>query len=283
MKYRLFSLCCVIIGMLILTSCKRSMQEEFPLEPDLIIYTPLGEEIYIPILREFENRYDIYIEIHEESEEDIIAQLRMEKDKFQGDIVFGLSKATVDANKKLFHETRFFSSSSLVIIYNTNIVTYKEIPENFNSLLEEKWKNRIGFMDPIISMRYQEVLQFLEKSSQMQTDKYLDLFYQNIGTQYADSMESIVKGVCDGQYSVGIITDKKAKSLVSHGEDIAYVNLCEKKYIYTDVTATTLNSAHREAAMMFLSFSVSDDVQKYLTNYLDYQPVKKFGEGRDDQ
>lgn len=270
----------VIAGMLSLTACRKSTQIELTHEPDLIVYTPLGEEIYKPILREFENRNDVYIEIHEESEEDIIAQLRMDKDKFPGDVVFGLSKTTVEENELLFSAVYDFSSSSLVIIYNTNIVTYKEIPDDFSSLLDERWKNRIGFVDPSTSTVYQGVLQSVQGASKKANYRYLDKFYQNIGNEYADSMESIAKGVCDGQYSVGIVTDKRAKSLVADGEDIAYVDLSDKKYIFTDVTATTLNSARRDTASEFLSFSVSNDVQKYLTYYLDYHPAKQLGEGR---
>ena len=41
-----------------------------------------------------------------------------------------------------------FSALPLVIMYNTNVVTYRELPVGWNSLLEPRWKGRIAFVDP---------------------------------------------------------------------------------------------------------------------------------------
>ena len=51
-----------------------------------------------------------------------------------------------------------FSALPLVIMYNTNVVTYRELPVGWNSLLEPRWKGRIAFVDPRRSDVYSAAL-----------------------------------------------------------------------------------------------------------------------------
>lgn len=41
-----------------------------------------------------------------------------------------------------------FSVLPLVIMYNTNVVTYRELPMGWESLLEPRWQGRVAFADP---------------------------------------------------------------------------------------------------------------------------------------
>ena len=44
-----------------------------------------------------------------------------------------------------------FSALPLVIMYNTNVVTYRELPVGWESLLEPRWKGRVALVDPKVS------------------------------------------------------------------------------------------------------------------------------------
>lgn len=266
-----------LLTCLIMTGCGSNAYEEFKQEPDLIVYTPLTEDIYRPIIKEFEDRNGLWVEVQEEPEEDIIQELRSSRDNFRGDVVLGISKVVVEDYEQLFPEKRQFSASSFVIIYNTNIVIYNEIPENFSALSDEKWYGRIGFLDPATSTIYQDILEFVVKESHQKFDLDIGGFYQNVEGHYEKTMEDIAEGVCDGKYAVGIVTKRKAGQLMAEGNDIVYQNLLNKDCLIANMTATTLNSRRREAADLFLDFTVSEDMQKYLTQYLNYEAVQERG------
>lgn len=263
----------LLISMLLgAMGCTEKADETFGQEPDLVVYTLLPREVYQPIVREFESRNEVCVEVCELQEEEIIEQLRMNRENFHGDIVLGLPKSTVEKNEQLFPEREEFSASSYVIIYNTNIVLHKEAPEDFGSLLEERWKGKLGFPNPATSAVSQGILAFLQSVSY--TEEQLNAFYDNVQNQYADSMEEAAQGVCTGRYAAGIVTEGKAQALMAEGEDIAYVHLDQKDCIIANMAVTTLKKGSGNVARSFLEFLVSDDVQKYMKQYLKYQPAE---------
>lgn len=268
----------LLLACLTMTGCGKNVYEELQQEPDLVIYTPLTEDIYRPIIREFEDRSGLWVEVNEELEEDIVEEIRSSRENFQGDVILGISTAMVEDYKTLFPKKRRFSASSFVIIYNTNIVIYNEIPENFSSLTEEKWKGKIGFLNPRISSSYQDITDFVQTEAHQKYYLDMNLFYKNVEDSYADSMEDIAQGVCDGKYSVGVVTKRKAEQLIAEGNDIAYRNLTDKECLVSNMTVTTLNNERRSAADTFLDFSTSKDMQRYLTQYLNYESVQQAGE-----
>ena len=269
-----------MIACLTITGCGKNAYEEFRQEPDLVVYTPLTEDIYRPMIKEFEDRNGLWVEVHEELEEDIVEELRSSRENFPGDVILGVSAAMVEDNKPLFPEKRSFSASSFVIIYNTNIVIYNEIPENFSDLAEEKWKGKIGFLNPATSTIYQDIEHFVQEESYQKYYLDMNLFHENVEGYYAESMEDIAEGVCDGKYSVGIVTKRKAEQLMAEGNDIAYRSLTTKDCLISNMTVTTLNNQRKAAADTFLDFTTSEDMRKYLTQYLNYESVQQNGEGR---
>ena len=269
-----------MIACLTITGCGKNAYEEFRQEPDLVVYTPLTEDIYRPMIKEFEDRNGLWVEVHEELEEDIVEELRSSRENFPGDVILGVSAAMVEDNKPLFPEKRSFSASSFVIIYNTNIVIYNEIPENFSNLAEEKWKGKIGFLNPATSTIYQDIEHFVQEESYQKDYLDMNLFHENVEGYYAESMEDIAEGVCDGKYSVGIVTKRKAEQLMAEGNDIAYRSLTTKDCLISNMTVTTLNNQRKAAADTFLDFTTSEDMRKYLTQYLNYESVQQNGEGR---
>ena len=72
--------------MLLLSSCGNSPRQQaietlsekysVPEEKHLIVYTSHKEEVYLPIIREFENRTGIWVELHAGGTAEMIAQVK---------------------------------------------------------------------------------------------------------------------------------------------------------------------------------------------------------------
>lgn len=274
----------IILGILLvwsivyLSACGTVTYEELAEQPELVVYTPLAQEVYLPVIREFENRYDINVEVFEEPEEEIVEQARMKRENFQGDVVLGLSEASVVHNTLLFPHKEVFSSSSFVIIYNENIVLHNEIPENFESLLSDKWNGKIGFPNPEKSVLSKGIVESLETVVAKDKKEEIRTFYENIQGECVDSIEEVGKGVCAGRYVVGIVSKALAEELIARGENIEIVPMGEEECIVSNIMVSTLNKDHTGATELFFQFATGADVQRYLTEYLKYEPVYEKGD-----
>ena len=150
-----------------LSSCQSGPQTApMPAVPDLVLYTAQEEEIYEPIIKEFEERTNLMVKVERGSSEEMTGRLENEEEKPDWDVVFGVGIETLEQTKEHWQEYKSpeaafitdsfqcednrwtsFSALPLVIMYNTNVVTYRELPVGWNSLLEPRWKGRIAFVE----------------------------------------------------------------------------------------------------------------------------------------
>ncbi|NLK28184.1 MAG: extracellular solute-binding protein [Clostridiales bacterium] len=269
----------VLFMTIFLSACSNSSTfNEFSHTPDLVLYTTLSESIYRPIIKEFQERNQLWIEVKEGSEEAFLAEQKQASSETSCDLIFGISQDSLETNANLFSFHAPFISSPLVIIYNTNVVTYREEPVGFTSLIEEHWKDRIGFVDPDLSIIYQKAFNFAANRSK-NPDTFKKQLLDNIGGDYAASMEDIMEGVAKGYYSVGVTSEEAAKFLMEDGAEITYLHPAEGDCIILQKTAILKNCANLNAAQKFLDFTTSDDVKQLLENYLNCLPAKTFLKG----
>lgn len=272
----------ILIELLLLSSCRSSPPyEELNHTSDLILYTPLSKSIYRPIIKEYQDRNDIWIEVHEESEGEILRLLQNDTANFSCDIILGITQDALDANAELLDSYSAFITSTLVIIYNTNVVTYRELPVGFHSLTEPHWKNQIGFVNPDLSAVYEIALTFAADNS-ANSMEYQQHFIENINENYAASMDQINSGVMNGHYSVGVTYEYCARSLLASGAEVSYIYPSEGDCIITTGTASLKSSSHLDAARDFLSFTTSNDVKYILTEYMYCNPAEISAAGGDD-
>lgn len=264
----------ILIALLLLSSCSSSSPyEELNHTSDLILYTPLSESIYGPIVKEYQERNDIWIEVHEESEGEIIRLLSKDTKNFSCDVIFGITQDSIDTNATFLDASSVFITSPLVIIYNTNVVTYRELPVGFHSLTEPQWKNKIGFVNPELSEIYKIALAFAANTSSNAKEYQKDLL-ENINENYASSMDQINSGVAKGDYSIGVTYKHCAESLLATGAEVTYIYPSEGDCVITTGSASLKNSSHSETAKDFLTFTTSKDVEYILREYMNCNPVE---------
>ena len=61
-----------------------------PAVPDLVLYTAQEEEIYEPIIKEFEERTNLMVKVERGSSEEMTGRLENEEEKPDWDVVFGV-------------------------------------------------------------------------------------------------------------------------------------------------------------------------------------------------
>ena len=226
-----------------------------PAVPDLVLYTAQEEEIYEPIIKEFEERTNLMVKVERGSSEEMTGRLENEEEKPDWDVVFGVGIETLEQTKEHWQvykspEAAFitdsfqcednrwtsFSALPLVIMYNTNVVTYRELPVGWNSLLEPRWKGRIAFVDPRRSDVYSAALVTAVHTWEKKGD-YLERFMENLEYGTLDSMQEVNAGILDGRYSLGVTMEESAQALLSEGADVDYIYPQEGTTALPDGTA----------------------------------------------
>lgn len=287
-----FSILCLFCTA-VLSSCQSGPETApMPAVPDLVLYTAQEEEIYEPIIKEFEERTNLMVKVERGSSEEMTGRLEYEEERPDWDVVFGVGIETLEQSKEHWQvykspEAAFitesfqcednrwtsFSALPLVIMYNTNVVTYRELPVGWNSLLEPRWKGSIAFVDPRRSDVYSAALVTAVHTWEKRGD-YLEQFMENLEYGTLNSMQEVNAGILDGRYSLGVTMEESAQALLSEGADVDYIYPQEGTTALPDGTAIVKGCSNPDAARQFLDFTVSRDTQRILVSDLNRRSVR---------
>ena len=276
-----------------LTGCSRSVETSpLPSETDLVVCTDLEPAVYAPVVKEFEERTGLAVEVLADTTEGIKNRFAQERKKGSAsdpakqqewDVAFGVSTELLESCSDLWepyestqetliaeqfcasdHTWTAFSVLPLVIMYNTNVVTYRELPSGWESLLEPRWQGRVAFADPEVSDVSQTALAAAVLTSS-EGETYPAALAANLNGSVLDSLTQVNEGILDGRYSVGVTTEEAAQALRSSGADIDYIYPEEGTLAVLEGTAVRAGCEHEETAKQFLDFTVGKAVQKILS------------------
>lgn len=258
----------------------------------LMVYTYQEEAIYSPIIKEYQERTGLAIQVINGTYEDLREQVWAGTLPETCDVVFGADAGLLESAPDCWEsyaspETSSiandfssagklwtgFSARLLVIMYNTRVVTYRELPEGWNSLLEPRWHGRIAFMEPPLSDAYACAL-----AAAMRTlgtsDDYVEKLAENINYTTFDSLSDLNQAIAEGRSFVGVTTEEKAISLISEGADIDYIYPLEGMCVLIDGSAIVTGCSNPDQAKAFIDFTVSMDVQYFLTSAINRRSVR---------
>lgn len=278
-KMKLLSL---LLALVVLSGCGAASVEGGTMpqpEQRLVVYTSHKEEVYRPIIREYEERTGIWVELVTGGSYELLEQIEAEKDAPRADVMFGGGVESLESYRHLFQPTRCahwsqiteslrqpedcwtpFSALPLVLIYNTKLVDASQL-QGWEDLTRPEFRGKIAFADPTKSGSSftavttvglccgEEVMQALAGN--------LD------GCQLSSSGE-VLTAVADGEALVGVTLEETALQRIAAGDNLALVYPREGTSCVPDGTALIAGAPHRENAEKFLDFTLSREVQQLL-------------------
>ncbi len=280
-----------------LTGCGNSYSSQLssfapPEEKRLVIYTSHKEDVYGPIVEEFQARTGIWAEVVTGGTGELLDRIWKEKTSPQADVMFGGGVESLLAYASCFEPylcsdvSRFkpglvqgeglytpFSSLPFVLIYNTRLVTPGDLT-GWADLLDSRWKGRIAFADPAISgSSYTAAVTML---SALPGDRWENLssFYANLDSIVLEDSGDVTGKVASGSLSIGITLEQTALTAMAQGAGIGIVYPEEGTSILPDATALIAGAAHRENALAFLEFVQGTDVQELVVNRFSRRSVR---------
>lgn len=296
MKKSLFFLACALS--FLLSGC--TPQEELPSldglsplpEERLTVYTSHKEEVYGPIVKEFEERTGIWVEVVTGGTNELLERIHDEAGEPLCDVMFGGGAESLQLFEDCFEPYTCsdadllkpglrregdpwtpFSSLPVVLIYNTRLVSSGELT-GWADLLSPRWKGRIAFADPAVSGSSYTAAVTLMSCLPGDPWDILARFQEALGGNILSDSGDVTAAVDSGRCSVGITLEETALKNLAQGANIAIVYPIEGTSNLPDGTALVKGAPHPGNAKAFLEFVQSPDVQTLVVSQFARRSVR---------
>ena len=298
------ALAAVLAGLLFLPSCRGPETDMSGLAPSdgerLVVYTSHKEEVSGPIIKEFEERTGIWVEVVTGGTGELLERIAGEREEPRCDVMFGGGVESLELYEDCFEPyagsgadllkpglrpqgDRWtpFSSLPVVLIYNTRLVSPGELT-GWADLLDQRWRGKIAFADPAVSgSSYTAAVTMLLG---LGGDLWADLarFEENLDGNILSDSGDVSAAVDAGSCWVGITLEESALKRQSEGANIAIVYPAEGTSNLPDGTALVAGARHRDNAMAFLEFVQSADVQALVVSDFARRSVRTDVQDREE-
>lgn len=273
-----------VIMLLFITACGKKERKErcyqIPEEKKLIVYTAHKEEVYGPIIKEFEERTGIFVEVLAGDTIELFEKVAG-SERGACDVMFGggvenfiecrqfLEPYEVKEKEQIKPEYLSednsytpFSALPIVFVYNNKLVYPVAAPKTWAELQTNRWEGKVAFADPAKSgSSYTALCTMLQALGKDKEQSLLHFSNTLAGKLSADSLK-VLDEVDAGTRLVGITIEGTARKRILEGADLTMVYPADGTSAIPDGTAIIKGAPHLENARRFLDFTVSRDVQR---------------------
>lgn len=263
-------------------------------ENKLTIYTSHKEEVYSPIIKEFEERTGIWVQVTCGGTSEILEQIAAESKNPICDVMFGGGVESLEAYSNYFVPYKYseeeildrtyksdsgkwivFSKLPIVFVYNNKLVYETAAPKGWEDLLQDRWKGKVAYANPHKSGSGYTILMTLMQVMGKDNWNAMVRFSDVLDGKILDDSSEVINEVASGTKLVGITLEESALKKIAAGIDITMVYPIEGTSEVPDGSALILNGPHENNAKLFLDFVVSKDVQRMIADYCYRRPVRK--------
>lgn len=285
---KILALLCLFSVLLTAGCTGQAAQKTESFAPDdenrLVICTSHKREVYEPIIREFEQRTGIWVELETGGTTALLS--RIAAGESSCDLMLGGGIDSLQAYEDCFSEYRSpnaesvlpayqsddasyspFSALPVVLIYNTKLVRVNP-PTGWESLIDGAWKGKIAFADPEVSGSSYTSLCTMLQAMDGDSDSLLKAFADNLDGQVLSDSGDVVTAVADGRFYIGVTLEETALKGIASGYDMDIVYPCEGTSALPDGAAVIAGCEHRENAELFIDFLLCRDMQGFLQDKL---------------
>ena len=262
-----------------------------PAESDrLVIFTSHKENVYKPIVEEFEQRTGIWVEVKSSGSMTLLEQIAAGGSGC--DLMFGGGADSLTAYSDCFAPYESvnaaaiapeydlgggiwtpFSAPSIVLVYNTKLVR-QNLPQGWTDLLDPGWRGRIAFADPCASGSSYTALCALLQASGGDSGETLRAFARNLRCKTLPDSGDVIAAVADGSCYIGVTLEENARNAIAEGMDVALICPVEGACAVPDGAAVVKGCAHEENARRFIDFLLLPETQRHLSGEISRRGVR---------
>ena len=235
--------------MLLLTGCSQTQEEiyQIPEDKKLVIYTSHKEDVYEPIIKEFEERTGIFVELKAGDTIALFDELQQDEPG-TFDVMFGGGIESFEECRDYFQPYTVSEAERIQEQYRAE----EDVYTPFSVLPTDPTKSGSSYT-ALCTM-----LQVLGEDEETILRNFCDTLDGNVSASSGEVLEEVNAGT----RLVGITSEGMARQKILEGEDITVIYPQDGTSAIPDATAIVKGCRHPENAKAFLEFTVSTDVQR---------------------
>lgn len=258
----------------------------------LVLCTSHKQEVWWPIVREFESRTGIWVEVIEGGTLELMEQL--ESGSLEADLVFGGGVESLESYSSLFspYISRYsadilpqyqcedgtwtpFSTLPVVLIYNPRLLPAGTV-SGWQDLFSPDLQGKIAFADPSVSASsFTALATMVQALGQEKADLWLQALAASLDGKQIASSGDVLSAVTSGDCLVGITIEETALRYIGAGEPLGMVYPEDGTSCVPDGSAILAGARHPENAQAFVDFTVSQDVQNLIQQQFFRRSVRR--------
>ncbi|MGE0749334.1 MAG: extracellular solute-binding protein [Variibacter sp.] len=221
----------------------------------------------------------------------IFRRVQSEKERPLGDIVWGVSRSLLNANRMLLQpyasknkaavpaefrdpEDRWIGTNVhlLVILQNTKQLSEAEGPKSWADLIDPKWKGKIAFTDPSNSgSAYSNTTLLVQMWGDQGWEKLGKLL---TNTKVLNRSSLVFQGVGNGEFPLGISLEYAGYQWASNGAPVKVIYPSDGTATQMEGVAVIKGGPHTENAKKFVDYVTRKDVREAILKLAFRRPAR---------
>jgi iron(III) transport system substrate-binding protein len=252
----------------------------------VVVYTSNDQTLNRFVFEAFTKETGIDVEVVEAGSGVVFRRIASEKERPLGDIVWGVSRALLRANKALLgpYANKYADAVPaafrdadnlwlgtnvhlLVILQNTKLVPEAEGPKTWEDLLDPKWKGKIAFTDPANSgSAYSNLTMLVELWGNN------DAAWAKVGRLLANAKvlnrsSLVFQGVGNGEFPLGISLENAGYLWASNGAPVKVIYPQDGTIPQMEGVALIKGGPNAENAKLFADYVARKDVREKILGF----------------
>ena len=224
----------------------------------------------------------------------LIKRVQTEKDRPQGDIIWGVSRSLLESNKAFFAAYKSKNAGAiaaefrdpgdlwignnlhiLVILQNTKMLPADQGPKSWADLLDPKWKGKIAFTDPANSGSAYTNATLLAQNwgGNDAAWKKVEQFFANAKVLNRSSL--VFQGVGNGEYPLGVSLEYAGYLWASNGAPVKVIYPSDGTVAQMEGCAIIKGGPNTENAKAFVDFINQKDTRELILSKTFRRPTRQ--------
>jgi iron(III) transport system substrate-binding protein len=260
----------------------------------IVIYSANESVLDNLVFSTFERETGITVQPVEAGSGTLMKRVATEKDRPQGDVVWGVSRSLLETSRNYFQPYRSQHRDAipaefrdpddlwignnlhlLVILQNTQQVTPDQGPRAWSDLLDPKWRGKIAFTDPANSgSAFTNVTYLAELWGPGEAGwTKVTNFLRN--TKLLNKSSLVFQGVGNGEYPLGVSLEYAGYVWASNGAPVKVVYPSDGTVVAMEGCAILKGGPNPDSAKRFVDFINRKDVRELIFTKTFRRPARQ--------
>lgn len=260
----------------------------------IVIYSSNDATLNKLVATEFTKATGIAADVVSAGSGVVIKRVETEKDRPQGDIVWGISRSLLQTNVQYFDayasqnkdaippefrdpQDRWIGTNLhlLVVLQNTKSVPEADGPKGWEDLIAAKWKGNVAFTDPANSgSAYSNITMLVDLWGGGNTgwDKVAKLIGN---TKMLNRSSLVFQGVGNGEYGLGVSLEYAGYLWVNNGAPVKVIYPSEGTIAQMEGVAIIKGGPNAAGARQFVDYVNRKDVREMILKETFRRPARQ--------